>query len=167
MDIYLCDCNLADCSCRISDGTKTHSQEAAVTNHELKRCLQETHRDRTFCSRRLFSNALACVLIFIPQVFASTSVRSDDATLRADAIRLFGNIEPISQARLAEPRVQLGQELFWDVRVSGDGKTSCASCHLAKDRGADRRRFSLDAKGKNTARNSQTVFNAVLQPSLR
>jgi cytochrome c peroxidase len=48
-----------------------------------------------------------------------------------------------------------------------DGKTACASCHLAGDWGADRRRFSPDAKGKNTARNSQTLFNAVLQPRLR
>jgi cytochrome c peroxidase len=33
--------------------------------------------------------------------------------------------------------------------------------------GADAERFSLDAKGKLTKRNSQTVFNSMLQPHLR
>lgn len=61
----------------------------------------------------------------------------------------------------------LGRALFWDTRLSANGKIACASCHLAKDGGADRRPFSLDARGKNTARNSQTVFNAMLQPTLR
>jgi cytochrome c peroxidase len=57
--------------------------------------------------------------------------------------------------------------LFWDARLSANGKTSCASCHLPEDWGADRRRFSPDARGKETARNSQTVFNSMLQPTLR
>ena len=63
--------------------------------------------------------------------------------------------------------VTLGRDLFWDKRLSANGKVACASCHMPDDWGADARRFSLDAKGKNTARNSQTVFNAVLQPNLR
>ncbi|MBL8815125.1 MAG: hypothetical protein JNL58_03765 [Planctomyces sp.] len=69
--------------------------------------------------------------------------------------------------KLNQSKVLLGQSLFWDQRVSGDGKTACASCHLPEDWGADKRPFSLDARGKNTSRNSQTVFNAVLQPALR
>jgi cytochrome c peroxidase len=57
--------------------------------------------------------------------------------------------------------------LFWDTRLSSDGKTSCASCHHARDWGADRRRFSPDARGALTSRHSPTVFNAMAQPSLR
>ncbi len=63
--------------------------------------------------------------------------------------------------------VRLGRALFWDKRLSVDGKTACASCHPAEDWGADRHHFSTDATGKLTSRNSQTVFNAVLQPQLR
>ncbi|MEO8808530.1 MAG: cytochrome c peroxidase, partial [Burkholderiaceae bacterium] len=48
-----------------------------------------------------------------------------------------------------------------------DGKTACASCHPARDWGADSRRFSVDARGKPTGRHSQTVFNSMSQPVLR
>jgi cytochrome c peroxidase len=91
----------------------------------------------------------------------------DGATLRDEAKSLFGVIKAVPDSRLTDPDVALGRALFWDTRLSHGGKTACASCHLPEDWGADRRSFSVDAKGKNTARNSQTVFNAVLQPSLR
>jgi len=62
---------------------------------------------------------------------------------------------------------ELGRALFWDERLSLDGKTSCGSCHFARDWGADRRRFSPDAKGALTSRHSPTVFNSMGQPALR
>jgi cytochrome c peroxidase len=90
-----------------------------------------------------------------------------DAKLREDAKKVFGVVQAVPDATLAQPEVTLGRALFWDARLSGDGKTACASCHHLADWGADRRQFSPDAKGKQTARNSQTVFNATLQPNLR
>ena len=62
---------------------------------------------------------------------------------------------------------ELGRALFWDERLSLDGKTSCGSCHFARDWGADRRRFSPDARGSLTSRHSPTVFNSMGQPALR
>lgn len=91
----------------------------------------------------------------------------DGAKLRDEAKSLFGVIKAVPETRLRDPDVTLGRALFWDTRLSHGGKTACASCHLSEDWGADRRKFSVDAKGKNTSRNSQTIFNAVLQPSLR
>ncbi len=63
--------------------------------------------------------------------------------------------------------VNSGELCFWDKRISADGNTACASCHLAEDYGADRREFSRAATGKLTKRHSQTVFNATMQPALR
>jgi cytochrome c peroxidase len=57
--------------------------------------------------------------------------------------------------------------LFWDARLSADGKTACASCHPASAWGSDRRRFSPDARGELTSRQSPTIFNAAPQPALR
>ena len=94
-------------------------------------------------------------------------VSAADDQVRDEARKLFGVIKAAPDATITQPDVTLGRALFWDGRLSGDGKTACASCHASTDWGADRRRFSSDAKGKNTARNSQTVFNATLQPSLR
>lgn len=98
---------------------------------------------------------------------AGAACAADDGALRKEAIETFGRLPATDPKRLADADVTLGRELFWDARLSGNGKVACASCHLPEDWGADRRQFSPDAKGKNTARNSQTVFNATLQPALR
>jgi len=95
------------------------------------------------------------------------SAAADDAKLREECVKLFGVLKAVPEATLTQPDVKLGRALFWDARLSADGKTACASCHAAGDWGADRRRFSPDARGKNTARNSQTVFNSIAQPNLR
>lgn len=79
----------------------------------------------------------------------------------------FQAIMPVPEARLNSPKATLGRDLFWDVRLSANGQIACASCHLAKNWGADEVRFSLDARGNHTSRNSQTIFNALLQPKLR
>lgn len=89
------------------------------------------------------------------------------AALREEAIATFGRIEAASAEAVRTPLARLGRELFWDPRLSANGRTACASCHSAADGGGDRRRFSPDARGRLTARHSQTVFNAMLQPSLR
>jgi cytochrome c peroxidase len=105
--------------------------------------------------------------LFAGAILTATAFAADDAKLREEALAEFGILQPVPAAALDRPEAKLGQALFWDARLSANGKTACASCHLPADWGADRRRFSPDAKGKNTARNSQTVFNATLQPSLR
>lgn len=109
----------------------------------------------------IVSVALVAALIGVPNIS-----RADDADvdLKEQAQVLFGIIMP---APSDTPDVLLGQALFWDVRVSGDSKTACVSCHQAEDWGADRRTFSPDAKGRLTSRNAQTVFNAMMQPTLR
>jgi len=88
-----------------------------------------------------------------------------DEQLRRDALALFGRIHAITAA--ATPQVELGRALFWDPRVSSDGKTACASCHPVRDWGADSRRFSPDARGALTSRHSPTIFNSMSQPALR
>ncbi len=87
--------------------------------------------------------------------------------LQHDAKATFGIVSDPKQEELDKPIVELGRHLFWDERLSANGKIACASCHAARSWGADTRRFSLDAKGKLTKRNSQTVFNSMLQPHLR
>ena len=79
-------------------------------------------------------------------VAASAAIGQD--SLREEASRLFGRIE--NKTFTSTPEIELGRALFWDVRISSDGKTACASCHAAADWGADRRRFSPDARGAMT-----------------
>jgi cytochrome c peroxidase len=95
---------------------------------------------------------------------AAASAAADEE-LRRQASALFGRIEATKYQ--ATPETELGRALFWDARLSLDGKTACASCHPARDWGADARRFSPDARGALTSRHSPTVFNSLSQPTLR
>jgi cytochrome c peroxidase len=88
-----------------------------------------------------------------------------DEDLRGQARALFGQVKPAPDP--SSPQAMLGRALFWDTRLSADGKTACANCHAAGDWGADRRRFSTDARGELTSRQSPTVFNSMYQPTLR
>jgi cytochrome c peroxidase len=108
--------------------------------------------------RIVFASALALGL------GAADPAMGDDA-LRRQATALFGQVKADVDA--AAPQAVLGRALFWDTRLSADGKTACASCHEARDWGADRRKFSTDARGALTSRHSPTVFNSMNQPGLR
>jgi cytochrome c peroxidase len=117
------------------------------------------------------------IAIAIVIVFGAIGTAHADEALRKEAGQLFGRIDaPVeakagakadAKADASSPQAELGRALFWNTRISADGKTSCASCHLARDWGADRRRFSTDTRGVPTSRHSPTVFNSMGQPSLR
>ena len=101
---------------------------------------------------------------FIAALGIACGANADEA-LRRQAAGLFGEIKAAGEA--PSPQAELGRALFWDTRASLDGKTACASCHFARDWGADRRSFSPDARGALTSRHSPTVFNSTTQPTLR
>lgn len=77
----------------------------------------------------------------------------------------FGALEAVPPGRLDAPEVTLGRALFWDRRLSRDGKTACANCHTRDAWGSDPRPSSPDARGALTGRHSQTVFNVTAQPT--
>lgn len=103
----------------------------------------------------------------LPAVFlvVPCMASAGDEPLLGQARALFGVLPEVTAPDPA--RVALGRQLFWDTRISADGRTACASCHHVEDGSADRRPRSPDARGKQTLRNSQPVFNATLQPFLR
>lgn len=117
----------------------------------------------------MFLFAVEVFLICGVLPMSSQSARGEDSSksLKERARAVLGVVKGPREEELGRGEVELGRSLFWDERISADGKTACASCHAVEDWGADRRRFSRDAKGKLTTRNSQTVFNATLQPMLR
>src|SRR5262247_785311 len=107
------------------------------------------------------------LLLGVAASVAAGGCATVDEPLRSDAATLFGRIDAPSPEARATPEVELGRALFWDTRLSSDGKTACASCHPAQDWGADRRRFPVDARHTPTSRQPPTVFNAMSQPTLR
>ncbi len=105
------------------------------------------------------SSSLVRVLPAAAAMLAALAATAADNTLREQAGSLFGALEAVERQSISAPKVRLGRALFWDTRLSADGKTACASCHLREDWGADRRKRSPDARGKLTKRHAQTVLN--------
>ncbi|KGK42551.1 hypothetical protein LH51_06390 [Nitrincola sp. A-D6] len=78
---------------------------------------------------------------------------------------LFANnaILPVPEAPNEHTgKVQLGDQLFHDVRLSADNTISCASCHDLAHNGADRRPFSVGVGGKLGHIRSPSVYNSQL-----
>ena len=61
--------------------------------------------------------------------------------------------------QISDARVQLGQALFFDARLSRDGTISCASCHMQSRAFTDGRVTAVGIAGRQSDRNSQTVLN--------
>jgi len=62
----------------------------------------------------------------------------------------------------SQARIDLGKALFFETRVSSDGRMSCATCHSPSYHGADSLAFSVGVHGKKLPRNASTVFNTPL-----
>lgn len=69
-------------------------------------------------------------------------------------------IEPLPLTISHDPaRVALGEKLFYDPRVSHDGKMSCGSCHITARGGSDGLPRSINNDGKPGELNAPTIFN--------
>lgn len=62
----------------------------------------------------------------------------------------------------SQARIDLGKALFFETRVSADGRMSCAACHSPSYHGADSLAVSVGVHGKKLPRNASTVFNTPL-----
>ncbi|MDV6166839.1 cytochrome c peroxidase [Flavobacterium sp. DG1-102-2] len=87
----------------------------------------------------------------------------------ANSTSIFGNdfLNPyfftdLKKGEDSEALRSLGEELFYDTAISGDGVMSCASCHQPEKGYADGIVKSVSSiKGKNVMRNAPTLVNAV------
>ena len=74
--------------------------------------------------------------------------------------------EPITPVPPSPPadalKLSLGERLFADPRLSGDGSRACTTCHDIRTNGADGHRRDKALDGSELALNTSTVFNAAL-----
>ena len=66
------------------------------------------------------------------------------------------NDNPVTAAK-----VELGRKLFFDARLSADGKVSCASCHDPKQAFTDGKKVAEGIGGRLGNRNSPTLLNSM------
>jgi cytochrome c peroxidase len=62
---------------------------------------------------------------------------------------------------LTAAKVELGRKLFFDPRLSADGKVSCSTCHDPKLAFTDGKAVAEGVAGRLGVRNSPSLFNAV------
>ncbi|HWQ39509.1 MAG TPA: cytochrome c peroxidase [Burkholderiales bacterium] len=106
------------------------------------------------------------VLLAAMAAFNAVPGFADDAALLARAQQLFKPL-PANAATPERPvtpeLVALGRALFFENRVSTDGRVSCAACHLPSFYGAEPLPRTVGNQGKILPRNTPTVFNTALQ----
>src|SRR5208337_3547082 len=76
-----------------------------------------------------------------------------------------GRLEPVKAAPVPRnnpqtpEKIELGKKLFFDRRLSGDGTTSCATCHNPEQAFADGLDISLSYPTTKNWRNAPTLVN--------
>lgn len=109
--------------------------------------------------------ALICAACLLAA--CATPPQETTTAVRQQAAALFGSVKPVEVAEVSAPMAELGRALYWDTRLSLDGKTACATCHARADWSADSRTLSVNAKGEKTTLHSQPMFMAQDQVALR
>ncbi|TDU68195.1 cytochrome c peroxidase [Prosthecobacter fusiformis] len=71
-------------------------------------------------------------------------------------------VAPSQDNELTEAKTNLGRMLYYETRLSKNGKMSCNSCHMLDKFGQDNLPFSPGHEGKLGGRSSPTVYNAAL-----
>lgn len=99
---------------------------------------------------------------------AAPATSQQSADLRADALRLptLGAVPVPSDNPMSEAKVSLGQQLFFDKRLSADGSRSCYSCHLNEDGTGGHDPIAIGAKNKKLTRHSPVLYNVGFLPKL-
>jgi len=101
-----------------------------------------------------------CAFVPVLAAAAVTGACSHKADPLAPPLGLE-KLELVVQANdpLTVDKAELGKMLFFDPRLSGSGKMSCATCHPPAKAWADGERFSIKDDGKPNTRNTPSVFN--------
>ncbi|WP_209443397.1 cytochrome-c peroxidase [Falsiroseomonas frigidaquae] len=81
----------------------------------------------------------------------------NEVTPSSHPISILPPLPPVDERRRA-----LGERLFGDPRLSGDGSRSCATCHDLRTNGATSRQRDVGLDGVELPLNTATVFNATL-----
>jgi cytochrome c peroxidase len=71
--------------------------------------------------------------------------------------------DPTNAASGKRPAIELGQRLFFDTRISGDGRFSCGTCHVPERNWTDNRTRGFAAA--EVDRNTPTLMNLRLSRS--
>lgn len=71
-------------------------------------------------------------------------------------------IRGVEENPLTRAKIELGRQLYFDTRISGDQTISCASCHAPEHAFAFNTQFGVGIRGLTGNRNSPPAYNRIL-----
>lgn len=71
-------------------------------------------------------------------------------------------IAGLEENPLTRAKIELGRQIYFDGRISGDGTISCASCHHPDTGYAAATQFGVGVRGQTGNRNSPVSYNRIL-----
>ncbi|WP_192579291.1 cytochrome-c peroxidase [Dyadobacter aurulentus] len=114
-----------------------------------------------------------CIKLHQNQKLSKIPFINDRKLLKGSVATLFDKGAYDPEALVGNPRfkstadrVALGQKLFYDVRLSGNGKSSCGSCHAPALAYTDGFKTSKGFSGAEISRNAPTIKYAALQQAM-
>ncbi len=111
---------------------------------------------------------MRAVLLLLTALALGCSKPPPPATAEIDP-ELLQNFQPAPDAvesdkhPITEAKIELGRRLYYEKRLSRDGKTSCNSCHPLDRYGADGTPVSTGIGGQKGGRNAPTTYHAAGQ----
>lgn len=99
------------------------------------------------------------LLIWLLLSWPAAILQAQEVDLRQVRSDFIQPLQPVGG--LDVRKVRLGERLFHEPQLSGDGSISCASCHAPDRAGIDGLSRSVGAGGRTGGFNAPTVFNAV------
>lgn len=115
-------------------------------------------------SMRRMGSKLVLPLLGIGLLASPAIAESQVRELFAD-LGLLKEVKHPADNPTSPAKVALGKRLFFDPRLSGDGKQSCATCHIPALGWADGRPTGIGFQGKVLPRNTPTVLNSAYYQS--
>jgi cytochrome c peroxidase len=114
-------------------------------------------------SNRFSSMVQGCLLVVLLLAAGPIRAQSPVAPSAADIPADQEPITPVPPAPASDPRiVALGERLFNDPHLSGDGTRACSSCHDVQTNGADSNRYDTTPEGGPTTFHTISVFDSSL-----
>jgi cytochrome c peroxidase len=138
------------------------------TTKSLAKRVDARGRVRLAVRETALAAAPGMLLVFVALGIASAAEAATREELRARAGAVLG-VLPADAPNPANPftpeKIDLGRMLYYETRMSINGKLSCNSCHDLARFGVDNEPTSPGHEGKRGDRNSPTVYNAALHVS--
>ena len=108
----------------------------------------------------IFGLAVLCVVAFVAITTISVFPTSATAAEITDVPLGLPPVPVPADNPMTDEKVELGELLYFDKRLSKDGTISCATCHDPQAAWAEHKPTSTGINGQIGARNSPTVLNS-------